>query len=147
MIMVSKSKVVVVLFLLVLLLGSSAAVSLAVARALDRVCFGKSYTKVHEEIDSPFKYMGRGHRALFHDPFSAYVIAQKHYPGDQNALAAALLHNIVDTACTKSPEKRRALEVLAKIDASQRKKRLPVASAQATSTLWAPIFRALQPLS
>jgi hypothetical protein len=105
---------------------------LSVHRYFDRVCFGKSYTKVHEEIDSAFKYLGRGHRRLFHDPVSAIVIAGKHYPGDSNAISAALLRNVVDTACTGNPQKKRMFKFLAKMDESQRKRDRALAHAKET---------------
>lgn len=67
---------------------------------------GKPYTEVHEALDGPVKYLGRGHRRLFHDPRSAMLIAWS-ISDDKKATLAALLHIATDKAFTKS--KNRAM--------------------------------------
>jgi hypothetical protein len=87
---------------------------------VSRLFFGKSYWKVHREMDRPFKYLGRRHRILFHDFSSAYAIASELYPGDFNAVQAAWLHIHLDEQCSNDPELRRWLENLVSLDSTRR---------------------------
>lgn len=95
---------------------------------VDKLFFGRSYWRIHREMDRPYKYLGKYHRVLFHDPLLAYVIARKQYPNDPNAIAAAQCHIAIDNLCTRNPEFKRALARLAKLDRKKKK------SAKSTST-------------
>jgi hypothetical protein len=89
----------------------------------DRVCFGKSYYKIHREIDWPYKFLGKDHRKFFHDPLSAPIIAEKCYPGDPNAVEAAYLHILLDQLCSNNPEYRKLLEKLVLLDKRSRRRK------------------------
>jgi hypothetical protein len=68
------------------------------------------------------KFLGRGHRVLFHDFPSACLIAQKCYPGDPNAIYAACEHIFLDEQCSANPEFKKQLEELA-IQSSKNRRR------------------------
>lgn len=78
-------------------------------------------------MDRPYKYLGKHHRVLFHDPLLAYMIARKQYPKDSNAIAAAQCHIAVDNMCTQNPEFKKILTNLARLSKNEK-------SGQATST-------------
>jgi hypothetical protein len=90
---------------------------------LDRMYFGKSYSKIHRKMDEPFLFLGRKHRVLFHDPFSAFVIAKTYYPDDPNALAAANLHILMDETCTRDPGLKLMLEGFAMLDRKKKRRK------------------------
>jgi len=89
----------------------------------DRVNFGKSYYKIHKEMDWPYKIFRKDHRKFFHDPLSAAVIAERCYPGDPNAVEAAYLHILLDQLCSEDPEYRKLLEKLALLDKRNRRRK------------------------
>jgi hypothetical protein len=72
-------------------------------------------------MDRPYKYLGKYHRILFHDPVLAYVIARKQYPNDPNAIAAAQCHIALDNMCSRDRGLKRALERLATMDRKKRR--------------------------
>jgi hypothetical protein len=88
---------------------------------VDRLLFGRSYWRIHREMDRPYKYLGKYHRILFHDPLLAYVIARKQYPNDPNAIAAAQCHIVLDNMCSRNRGLKKALERLAKLDRKKRR--------------------------
>jgi hypothetical protein len=95
--------------------------SLSAHRYIDLLYFGKSYWKIHREMDKPVKYLGRGHRVLFHDSISATLIAKHHYPNDPNAIWAALQHIYYDNQCTEDPELKMYIETQAKLSRKRRR--------------------------
>lgn len=90
---------------------------------LDRTFFGKSYRKIHQNMDAAVMVLGRKHRILFHDPMWACAIAQQCYPNDQNAVAAANLHLLADSLCSSDPGLKRMFENLEMLDRKKRKKK------------------------
>jgi len=94
-----------------------------VHRYADLVNFGKSYYKIHKEMDWPYKILGKDHRKFFHDPLSAPIIAERCYPGDPNAIEAAYLHILLDQLCSENPEYKKSLEKLALLDKRKRRSR------------------------
>jgi len=90
---------------------------------IDKMLFGKSYWKIHRKMDEPFKYFGRGHRVLFHDPVTACAIAENYYPGDPNAVLSALFHIQCDELCSADPEYRKFLERMEILSHKKRKRR------------------------
>jgi len=84
--------------------------------------FGRSYKKIHKEMDKPFRKLGRRHRIMFHDPVSAIRIAQRHYPGDLVAIRAALFHITIDEICTRDPEFKKTLEAAAILWSGKKKR-------------------------
>jgi hypothetical protein len=88
---------------------------------VDRLLFGRSYWRIHLGMDRPYKYLGKYHRILFHDPLLATVIARKQYPNDPNAIVAAQCHIALDNICSRNRGLKKALERLARLD--ERKKR------------------------
>ncbi len=93
-----------------------------VHRYVDKLFLEKSYYKVHEKIDEPFKYLGKNHRILFHDLASCYIIARQCYPNDPNADWAAFFHVYFDNLCTEDPEYRRFLESMELLSRGKKKK-------------------------
>jgi len=89
----------------------------------DRVYFGRSYYKIHREMDWPYKILGKDHRKFFHDPISASIIAEQCYPGDPNAEEAAFLHIILDQLCSENPEFRKLLEKFALLNKRNRRRK------------------------
>ena len=89
---------------------------------VDRMLFGRSFWKLHREIDMPYLFLGRKHRVLFHDGFSSVIIARGLYPGDQEAETAALVHCHIDVMCSEDPFFKKQLEFLADLDAKNRRK-------------------------
>jgi heterodisulfide reductase subunit C len=93
-----------------------------VHRFLDMTFFGKSYRKIHENMDSAVVVLGRKHRILFHDPLWACAIAQECYPNYPNAVHAANLHILADQLCSSDPGLKRMLENLEMLDRRKRKR-------------------------
>ncbi len=88
---------------------------------IDRYYFGRSYPKLHKELDRPVIIYGKRHRILFHDLSWAIFIARKLYPGDINAEKSACLHLEIDESCSKDKEFRKFLEKWARRTARQDK--------------------------
>jgi len=65
-----------------------------VHRKLSRYLTGDDCNATHAAIDYPFRFLGRGHRVLFHDPLSAMMIGyiMDRYKG----VASAVLHLAAD---------------------------------------------------
>lgn len=80
---------------------------------MDRKLFGKCYRHIHREMDKPYLILGKKHRVLFHDYYSALVIAEKWYPGELNARLSALFHIRLDEMCSSDPVLKANLEFLA----------------------------------
>jgi hypothetical protein len=91
-----------------------------VHRYLDLELFGKSYWRIHREMDKPYIFLGKAHRVLFHDPCSALAIARRWYPHDDNAKLAALFHIQIDNICSENPILKAQLKFLANKDAKER---------------------------
>jgi hypothetical protein len=89
---------------------------------LDRLHFGRVYWKVHRLMDSAYPFFRGQHRFFWHDPLSAIAIASDSYPNDSNAICSALLHIQADNAASANPLLHEQLEMLAKADASKRRK-------------------------
>jgi len=90
---------------------------------VDKLLFGRSYRKIHKEMDKPFKKFRRHHRILFHDPVTAGMIAQKCYPNDPQAWRAAQYHIIIDNRCTADPWFNDFLEAAMRMDRMRRRKK------------------------
>ena len=88
---------------------------------VDRMLFGKSYWRLHRQIDKPFLFLGKKHRVLFHDVFSVVAIAQKLYPWDPMAEEAGLVHVQIDLLCSSDPFFKRQLKYFAEQDAKKRR--------------------------
>jgi len=89
---------------------------------IDRMLFGRSFWKLHRAIDKPYLFMGRKHRALFHDGLSSVLIARDLYPGDPQAEEAAIVHCQIDMLCSNDPIFKKQLEILADLETAQRRK-------------------------
>lgn len=89
---------------------------------VDRTLFGKAYWRIHREMDWPYGFFGRRHRVLFHDPLTAIAIARSCYPGDENAVLAALAHIEIDNLCSANPFFKRQLKLFAKAAKKKRKR-------------------------
>src|SRR5438046_7149209 len=74
-----------------------------------KVFLGKSFDRVHAEIDRPFKWLGRRHRILNHTPAEAALMARR-VSSDPRAVSAAMLHLHYDELCSKDPQLRKTLE-------------------------------------
>jgi hypothetical protein len=89
---------------------------------LDRQLFGKVYWKLHRKMDVAVFWLGKKHRALYHDPITAVYIAMTCYPNDPNAEEAAFTHILLDEFCTAYPGWKKLLEQLAYADAKRRRR-------------------------
>jgi hypothetical protein len=88
---------------------------------VDRMYFGKSYSKIHKAMDAPSLFFGRKHRIFYHDAVSAISIARYYYPNDPNAITSALLHIDVDNLCSQDITYWRYLEFMAQRESQRRK--------------------------
>ena len=98
-------------------------------------------------MDRPFKYLGRFHRVLFHDPVLAYVIARKQYPNDANAIASAQCHIALDNLCTRNPGFKRILIGLVKRDRKKKKSGQVISTAGPCFSGPDPLFDGLRQLA
>lgn len=80
-----------------------------------RTILGKSYDEVNSAIDGPYKFLGKSHRVLFHDPISAVVVGFTNSKGFNGSLAG-LLHVGVDWLCSQNKDIKKVLEVLPSLD-------------------------------
>lgn len=76
---------------------------------------------MHRKMDYAWYYFRRGHRCFGHDPISAIAIATESYPGDYNAVQAALFHIDLDKLCSRDPELKKMLQFQAKLDSARRR--------------------------
>jgi hypothetical protein len=88
----------------------------------DREIFGKSYPKIHRQMDVAVFWLGKSHRRLYHDFPTAFCIGKSCYPNDTRAEESAIMHIILDKLCTDNPAWKMLLEQLAYSDAKRRKK-------------------------
>jgi len=79
-----------------------------VHRAVCRLLLGSSHPEVDRIMDLPAYILGKKHRLLLHDPFSAFIL----FGDDPERLGAALLHIFVDMAA-RDPKVKKLLESLA----------------------------------
>lgn len=93
-----------------------------VHRFLDRMFFGKTYSKIHPNMDSAVVVLGRRHRVFFHDPLRVCAIAEQSYPGDPNAIASGNMHILIDQVCSTYPSVKKMLENMERFDREKRRK-------------------------
>ena len=89
----------------------------------DRLFFGRTYPKIHKELDKHFKRLGRRHRMVNHNPLAAIQIAMRLYPGDPLAVRSALFHIRLDEICTRDPEFKKTVEAAAILCGGKKKRR------------------------
>jgi len=87
---------------------------------LSKLFFGKPYGKIHRVLDFPSKWLGRKHRILFHDMFSASLIGMG-ISDDPMAPYVAQYHVIFDEICSEDRDFKIWLEINAQYDAFIRK--------------------------
>jgi len=63
-------------------------------RKLSKFLLGDDCNATHAAIDYPFRFIGRGHRRLFHDPLSAAIIG--YVMDSYKGVASAELHLMAD---------------------------------------------------
>jgi len=68
-------------------------------RLVSKSELGREYSSVHKLMDLPVLVKGQGHREFFHDPYSLAAL----FP-DAGEYEAAMLHVLLDRACTEHPE-------------------------------------------
>jgi hypothetical protein len=90
---------------------------------VDRMCFGRSFLKLHRALDKPYWVLGRKHRVVFHDGWSATEVAKRVCPGDPVALEAAVLHVQLDELCSNNRVFHDDLKRWAELNAQERKRR------------------------
>lgn len=76
---------------------------------LDKLVLGTEYPEVHLVKDKPYRVLGKSHRSLYHTPLDDLLL----FSDNPGRLASALLHDLVDKACSKKPELKAVLEALA----------------------------------
>ena len=94
-----------------------------VHRFLDRMFYGKAYSKIHSKMDSAVVILGKRHRILFHNPLWVCAIAEEAYPGDPNAVASGNMHILADQTCSAYPDFKKMLENMEMADRKNRRKR------------------------
>lgn len=67
----------------------------------------KAHDDVNKAMDWPYRFLGKKHRILFHDPLSIIAL----FGNDQVKLEAAALHLLVDKTC-ENPMMEKLLELL-----------------------------------
>ena len=88
---------------------------------VDTIFFGRTYPRIHYEMDKMVSYYGYNHRIFFHDEVWARDIALREYPGDLYAILSAWLHILTDNLCTEDPQFRKLLEVRVELAKEERK--------------------------
>ncbi len=86
-----------------------------VHKFFERLLLGKVYPEVHRAIDRPYLIFGKKHRALFHDPFSAYMMVSM-TSSDPKASLAGLWHIWLDEKCSQDRKFKRDIEWATKLD-------------------------------
>jgi len=81
---------------------------------------GKPYAEVHRNIDRPYVFLGRKHRAFFHSPEEAFVVGSLATAEPRGGLAG-LWHVWLDEKGSKDKEFRRFVETMANYDSVQEK--------------------------
>jgi hypothetical protein len=109
---------------------------------MDRMCFGRTFRKLHRALDRPYCVLGRKHRIVFHDGWSATEVAKKLYPSDPVAQEAAVLHIQLDEMCSKDKFFHDELKKWAELDAREQKR----ARGKGTTTKIAPTSPSLKKL-
>jgi hypothetical protein len=71
-------------------------------RFIDRLFLNSEREDVHRWIDAPYKYLGKKHRIMRHDPLTLIV----KYHDDPEALASALLHILADEGVSRLRRRR-----------------------------------------
>jgi uncharacterized metal-binding protein len=61
---------------------------------ISKILVGDSCKNVHYLMDLPYKFLGRKHRMLFHDPLSGIVIG--YLAGGEKGVVSALAHIATD---------------------------------------------------
>ena len=70
-----------------------------VHRLISKMITGYECDKTHAAIDWPAKYLGRGHRILFHDPISAFVIG--YFCNGPEGAVSGVTHILADYLISK----------------------------------------------
>ena len=82
------------------------------------VIFGRTFKQVDNTLDWWVRVLGRRHRTVFHDSISGPIVGAIASQSLEGA-AAAGLHIIIDSLCSKNKDIEQLLRILAK-NASQR---------------------------
>jgi len=61
---------------------------------ISKILVGDSCKNVHYLIDWPYKFLGKKHRILFHDPISGIIIG--YLTGGEKGIVSALAHITTD---------------------------------------------------
>jgi len=72
-------------------------------KIVNKALLGKEYEDVNRWCDEPYRWLGRKHRILRHDPLSITL----KYHNDPERLAAAFLHVLTDEVYSEEVRKRR----------------------------------------
>lgn len=79
-------------------------------RKISKALLGKSCRKTNRAIDYPSKFLGRGHRVLFHDPLSAMAIG--FILEDYSGALSGLLHLATDECFSRYKIAGKVIEYL-----------------------------------
>jgi len=68
-------------------------------KMISRLLTGYECDKTHAALDWPAKYLGRGHRILFHDPISAFLLG--YICNGPEGAVSGVAHILTDYLVTK----------------------------------------------
>jgi hypothetical protein len=84
--------------------------SSSVHRKTSKILLGTPCNRTNKAIDYPVRFLGKGHRILFHDPLTAATVG---YVADgYDGALAGILHLTIDKICSKYPFIKKILEYI-----------------------------------
>ena len=84
-------------------------------RYFTRLLLGKSYGRVHRQIDLPYLWLGRQHRALFHTYHDAFCVGYL-LSGEWRGGMAGLYHVWLDRKCSEDRRFKKFMDWAARED-------------------------------
>jgi hypothetical protein len=85
-------------------------------RHFARSVLGKAYREVDRQIDLPYIWLGRKHRALFHTYYEAFCVGYI-TSGEWKGALAGVYHVWLDRKCSEDPRFKKFINWTAKEDA------------------------------
>jgi hypothetical protein len=86
-----------------------------------RLLLGKAYSKVDKQIDLPYVWLGRKHRALFHTYYEAFCVGYI-TSGEWKGALAGVYHVWLDRKCSEDPRFKKFMDWMSREDAGFKNK-------------------------